>query len=150
MTTVLPSLMRMIGCSVLACSCQTSSTLTFGLDPPADVMADVSVDGEALELLIRLPNDSIKVNSIFWVVTTRQCPCSGHGCLVDGLYIGANRCGLGNVQPIKGRLEPRRGAADSSLIDDPYNANPASLDVASNALPQGRENGSLCWVIWLN
>ena len=44
------------------------------------------------------------------------------------------RCGLGNVQPIKGRLEPRRGAADSSLIDDTYNANPASLDVAVQCL----------------
>ena len=110
-------------------------TLTFGLDRPADVMADVSVDGEALELLIRLPNDSIEVKlNLLGRHNAANALAAATAAWSMGCTSEQIRCGLGNVQPIKGRLEPRRGAADSSLIDDTYNANPASLDVAVQCL----------------
>lgn len=38
--------------------------------------------------------------------------------------------GLADVKPSSGRLEPRTGAGDRLVIDDSYNSNPASLEVA--------------------
>mgnify|MGYP001157113860 FL=1 len=110
-------------------------TLTFGLDRSADVTADVSVDREMLELLIRLPNDSIEVKlNLLGRHNAANALAAATAAWSMGCTPEQIRCGLGNVQPIKGRLEPRRGAAGSSLIDDTYNANPVSLDVAIQCL----------------
>jgi UDP-N-acetylmuramoyl-tripeptide--D-alanyl-D-alanine ligase len=41
--------------------------------------------------------------------------------------------GIASVQPLPGRMQPRAGAGDRLLIDDSYNANPASVEVAVDA-----------------
>lgn len=41
--------------------------------------------------------------------------------------------GIANVAPSTGRLQPRAGSGDRLIIDDSYNANPASTEVALNA-----------------
>ena len=38
------------------------------------------------------------------------------------------------MQPVKGRLEMKKGLNDSRIIDDTYNANPASLTAAIQAI----------------
>jgi len=38
--------------------------------------------------------------------------------------------GLADVKPLSGRLQPRTGSGDRLVIDDSYNANPASMEVA--------------------
>jgi UDP-N-acetylmuramoyl-tripeptide--D-alanyl-D-alanine ligase len=40
--------------------------------------------------------------------------------------------GIARVAPSPGRMQPRGGSGDGLIIDDSYNANPASLDVALN------------------
>lgn len=42
--------------------------------------------------------------------------------------------GIANVAPSVGRLQPRVGSGDRLIIDDSYNANPASTEVALNAV----------------
>jgi len=42
--------------------------------------------------------------------------------------------GLEQVQPIDGRLQPRQGRRQAHVIDDSYNANPASLRCAIQVL----------------
>ena len=42
--------------------------------------------------------------------------------------------GLEMMQPVKGRLEMKKGLNDSRIIDDTYNANPASLTAAIQAI----------------
>ena len=44
------------------------------------------------------------------------------------------RKGLSSVQPVKGRLESRRGPRGAEIIDDTYNANPASLQAGLGVL----------------
>ncbi len=41
--------------------------------------------------------------------------------------------GLALVEPSPGRLQPRAGSGDRLIIDDTYNANPASMEVALDA-----------------
>jgi UDP-N-acetylmuramoyl-tripeptide--D-alanyl-D-alanine ligase len=51
------------------------------------------------------------------------------GCTAAQIAVG-----LSQVRPVRGRLEVKRAANGACVIDDTYNANPASLDVALDAL----------------
>jgi len=44
--------------------------------------------------------------------------------------------GLAEVEPSTGRLQPRTGSGDRLVIDDSYNANPASMEVAMETARQ--------------
>ena len=47
--------------------------------------------------------------------------------IAAGASLGSIREGLATVRPAKGRLESKRGPRGAEIIDDTYNANPASL-----------------------
>ena len=50
--------------------------------------------------------------------------------------------GIAGVAPSPGRMQPRSGTGERLIIDDTYNANPASLEVALNtarAVAEGRQ-----------
>ena len=53
-----------------------------------------------------------------------------------GIAIADCRPGLERVRPLAGRLELKRGVSGMRLIDDSYNANPASLAAGLNALAE--------------
>jgi UDP-N-acetylmuramoyl-tripeptide--D-alanyl-D-alanine ligase len=59
------------------------------------------------------------------------------GALAVALGLGASiedaARGMTRVEPSSGRLQPRAGSGDRLIIDDSYNANPASTEVALNA-----------------
>jgi UDP-N-acetylmuramoyl-tripeptide--D-alanyl-D-alanine ligase len=59
------------------------------------------------------------------------------GALAVALALGASiddaARGLAGVEPSSGRLQPRVGSGDRLIIDDSYNANPASMEVALSA-----------------
>ncbi|MEJ2141740.1 MAG: cyanophycin synthetase [Gammaproteobacteria bacterium] len=55
-------------------------------------------------------------------------------CSVINIPVSAIKKGLEEIQPVKGRLQLKAGINGSQLIDDTYNANPASLDVALEVL----------------
>ena len=60
-----------------------------------------------------------------------------------GAPLSAIKAGLEQVKPVKGRLCSRRGINGSRIIDDTYNANPASIKAAINVLVQSRGQGIL-------
>jgi UDP-N-acetylmuramoyl-tripeptide--D-alanyl-D-alanine ligase len=69
------------------------------------------------------------------------------GALAVVLGLGASiedaAAGLAGVEPSPGRLQPRAGSGDRLIIDDSYNANPASTEVALNAaLEIARKRGA--------
>ncbi|MGR9072239.1 MAG: UDP-N-acetylmuramoyl-tripeptide--D-alanyl-D-alanine ligase [Gammaproteobacteria bacterium] len=55
-------------------------------------------------------------------------------CLAAGADLSHVREGLLGIQPVPGRLEPMPGAAGGIIINDTYNANPASLKAALDVL----------------
>ncbi|MGF1526540.1 MAG: UDP-N-acetylmuramoyl-tripeptide--D-alanyl-D-alanine ligase [Candidatus Competibacterales bacterium] len=72
---------------------------------------------------------------------TCRLPLAGHHNLANALAATAAALaagatldhvvrGLEGLEPVAGRLRTRRGVAGSTLIDDTYNANPASLQAA--------------------
>lgn len=55
-------------------------------------------------------------------------------CLNLDVSLQSIKSGLEKMPPIKGRLQVKQGKHDARIIDDTYNANPASLSVALNVL----------------
>ncbi len=105
---------------------------TFALDKTADVMAknlrlsdsgcDFSLQTKSGDIAIHLalPGRHNVMNALAASACALACSCT----------LEAIQQGLQNMQPVKGRLQRRAGINGISLIDDTYNANPASLNAA--------------------
>lgn len=106
----------------------TRRTLTFALEAEADVRGDwqsgqaLSVRTPAGELQLSLPLPG-RHNAMNALAATAAA-------LAAGIALADIAAGLATLQPVPGRLSPRRGPGGSSLLDDTYNANPASLAAA--------------------
>ena len=114
---------------------QAFQTITFGLNSGARVGGEVSTseDGQLIEL--RLPDESIEIqlgllgrhnalNAMAAASAAWACGCSATDI----------RSGLEAMRAQPGRLQVRAGSRGASLIDDTYNANPASLRAAIKTL----------------
>ena len=55
-------------------------------------------------------------------------------CTAANVPVSAIQSGLEQIQSVKGRLQLKAGVNGSQIIDDTYNANPASLNVALDVL----------------
>jgi len=106
----------------------TRRTLTFALEAEADVRGDwqsgqaLSVRTPAGELQLSLPLPG-RHNAMNALAATAAA-------LASGIALADIAAGLATLQPVPGRLSSRRGPGGSSLLDDTYNANPASLAAA--------------------
>ena len=102
------------------------SVVDFGIDAPAAVKAWPAAPGQPV--CINLPTGTVSVH----------LPVPGRHNLMNALAaaavasaldvpLEAIRSGLEGVSPVAGRLNRRSGVAGSTVLDDTYNANPASL-----------------------
>ena len=109
--------------------------ITFGLERAADVSAlwDARADGS--ELALTTPSGTVEL----------QLPLPGRHNVMNALAAAAAAVALGveqdaigkglqGVAPAPGRLERKRGIRGACIIDDSYNANPASLGAALKVL----------------
>lgn len=104
-------------------------TVTFGLDraaavtgwhePTADGAQDLTLVRHArwFELRLNLPGRHNARNAL------AAAACA----LAAGATLEQCVAGLARFQPVAGRLTPRLGRAGAKVLDDTYNANPASL-----------------------
>ena len=103
-------------------------TLSFGLTQPADVSAqwEAHADGSVLHLVtpagrlalrLKLPGQHNVMNAL----------AATAAALAAGAPLTDIQYGLENMQPVAGRLHIRAGRNGARIIDDSYNANPASL-----------------------
>jgi len=85
--------------------------------------AQFQVRGRDVQIAMRLLGEGAVLNA------------AGALAIVFGLEasIEAAARGMAGVAPSPGRMQPRVGSGDRLIIDDSYNANPASLEVALNA-----------------
>ncbi|WP_456448581.1 UDP-N-acetylmuramoyl-tripeptide--D-alanyl-D-alanine ligase [Thiolapillus sp.] len=118
--------------------------LGFGLGPDADIRSPESrvqliwddadfhsrfsvqtPDGE-LDIHLQLPGEHNRMNALAAIAAAQ--------------VLGASRedieAGLAGLQPVKGRLQSRRGFGGVRVIDDSYNANPDSVRMAIELLSQ--------------
>jgi len=109
--------------------------VTFGLEQPADIRADYRPAGPGCALHLQTPHGAIDA----------QLPLLGrHNVLnalaATGAALAAGAApadvpdGLARLRPVSGRLEVKPGVSGARVIDDTYNANPASVAAALEVL----------------
>jgi UDP-N-acetylmuramoyl-tripeptide--D-alanyl-D-alanine ligase len=114
---------------------QSRPVLTFGLDADADVTAlwQGDIDGSEIELRsaqgaartrLALPGRHNVLNAL----------AATAAALAAGVSLADIAAGLADVRPVHGRWETQRGLLGARIIDDTYNANPASLEAALTLL----------------
>lgn len=107
----------------------------FGLNVPADVSADWDGDTQGSNLCLHTPQGSIDVrlplpgrhNVMNALAATAVSQAAGAGQ-------DAIKAGLEMLSPVDGRFNIKQLPGDISVIDDTYNANPESLQVALDVL----------------
>ncbi|SEO74714.1 UDP-N-acetylmuramoyl-tripeptide--D-alanyl-D-alanine ligase [Aquisalimonas asiatica] len=107
--------------------------VTFGLEGDADVTAarhggtiTMTVGGRCLDLALPVPGRHNLANAM-------AAAAAAHAL---GIAPEAIRDGLQGFRPAAGRLTRRAGRAGSELLDDTYNANPASLAAGLDVLAE--------------
>jgi len=116
----------------LAGHCQA---LQFGLDAPADVSADWKGDARGSDLQVHTPLGSIALrlplpgrhNVMNALAATAAAQAAGAG-------LDAVKAGLETLAPVAGRFNIKQLPGAITVIDDTYNANPESLQVALDVL----------------
>lgn len=112
--------------------------LSFGIEQPADICAKIISDSRSCgenRFILNTPSGTTEVH----------LPLLGQHNIINALAAAACAFGLGigvdtikqgleKMQPVKGRLEIKKGMNNSRIIDDTYNANPASLMAAIKVL----------------
>ena len=112
--------------------------VSFGLSVDADVRAVKSSDGQlhistgAGEFVVR------------WLLEGQHNVMNALAATAAALAAGASlaeiSAGLASVVPVPGRLERKLGIKGAEILDDTYNANPASLVVALDVLAERKND----------
>jgi len=117
---------------ILEAAAQGSRIRTFGTSEDADVHTSsregfkVEGVGDAFDITFSLLGAHNRVNALAAVAAV-QC--------LDA-QAETIQAGLASVKPVARRLEQKAGAAESTLIDDSYNANPASTRAGIDVLAE--------------
>lgn len=116
------------------------AVLRFGLDAPSDCSVDGAVEMQAggSRFTLRLPDRTCV--SVALPLPGRHNVCNALAAAAAAFAAGASgtqiAAGLGSAAPVGGRLRELSGAAGARIIDDSYNANPASARAALEYLAQ--------------
>lgn len=113
--------------------------LSFGLHEPADVMADWYAEPDGSQLALRTPQGSCELRlplpGIHNVMNALAAAAASQAAGVDLATVCE---GLQSVGAMRGRLQVRGQLDGVRIIDDTYNANPASLEAALQVLISGK------------
>ena len=114
---------------------QAFQTITFGVDNRARISAEVTGEGDTQLIEIHLPDESFEVRlNLLGRHNALNALAAASTAWACGAGQSEIRAGLESVKAQPGRLQVRAGARGACLIDDTYNANPASLKAAIRAL----------------
>ena len=109
--------------------------IAFALDRPADVRGRCTLraDGSTLALDTPRGHGSVEI-AVAGEHNARNALAAAAAAVALGVGIDAIVAGLAGYRGVKGRLQPKAGAAGAHLIDDTYNANPDSVAAAISVL----------------
>lgn len=116
--------------------------LSFGLSPAADISAENIITQEQDQQFKACFDLVAEGNSVPVELTlagehnVKNALAASAACLALGIGLEQIQTGLQNVKAVNGRLQLFTSAAGIKLINDTYNANPASLTVALEVLKQ--------------
>jgi UDP-N-acetylmuramoyl-tripeptide--D-alanyl-D-alanine ligase len=127
----------------------TKAPLRFGLSSTAEVRAEaVRIEGEELRFRLRLPDDAaeVRIPVAAAFMTTNALAAAAVGWAA-GLAAADIAAGLAAFTPVSGRMTRLPSGRGVVLIDDSYNANPASVKAAIGALVSQRQGGRTVLVL---
>jgi UDP-N-acetylmuramoyl-tripeptide--D-alanyl-D-alanine ligase len=109
--------------------------LTFGLEHAADVSADYRLHADSCEITLKTPQGEAVVRlPAPGVHNVRNALAASAAATAMGVSLSAIVSGLQQYGGVKGRLQRKAGIHGSTVIDDTYNANPASMRAAIDVL----------------
>ncbi len=124
-----------------------AEVLFFGQASDAHVRAEaIDATASGTRFALELPGASgpvtLKIPGAFMVSNALAAAAAAH---VLGMDLDAIRAGLAAVEPVAGRMQIQHLAAEITIINDCYNANPASAAAAIATLSslKGRSRGIL-------
>jgi UDP-N-acetylmuramoyl-tripeptide--D-alanyl-D-alanine ligase len=116
------------------------SIMTFGLSKEADVTADYDENKRGLVIKVKANGKKLKIKlASVGEHSVRNALAAVTVALAAKIPIKSIEAGLANFKPVSGRLNIET-LADVELIDDTYNANPASMRAAINVLVRNDDN----------
>ncbi len=115
----------------------SNKTLTFGLKHAADISADYQLKADCSQLTIKTASGSISVSiGVPGTHNISNALAATAAALAMGISLPDVAAGLAAFAGVKGRLQLKQGKAGAMVIDDSYNANPASMRAAISVLAE--------------
>ena len=111
------------------------NVLSFGLQNPADISARWQAGDCGSQIHITTPEGKVKLHlALLGEHNVMNALAAIAAAQAVGIKLTTIKAGLEAMQPVAGRLQLKAGLQGSRLIDDTYNANPASLAAAIEVL----------------
>ena len=109
--------------------------ISFGAGADADVRVRAAPGGRRKCVSLDTPVGEVEVDlRLPGAHNALNAGAAAAAAIAAGASLDAIREGLAAVRPAKGRLESKRGPRGAEIIDDTYNANPASLQAGLEVL----------------
>ncbi len=111
-------------------------SLSFGLNNSADISASIHQSNDHQQpLTIQTPKGQIDlVLPLLGKHNVLNALAATAACVALNIDLNAIKLGLEAIEPARGRLQMHKLAKEVCVIDDTYNANPASLQAAIKVL----------------
>ncbi len=114
---------------------------TFGLTQSADVSASFSLGNDYSDIQLKTPKGDISLQlPAAGEHNVRNALAATAAALAMGISLEKIAEGLAQFKGAKGHLQQKRGINGALVIDDTYNANPASMKAAIDVLAARSEN----------
>jgi UDP-N-acetylmuramoyl-tripeptide--D-alanyl-D-alanine ligase len=109
--------------------------ITFGFDQSADVSADYRLLPESSQIAMKTAKGEISFElTIPGEHNVKNALAAASVAIALGISLPAISAGFGQFSGVKGRLQKQSCKFGAKLIDDTYNANPASMRAAVDVL----------------
>ena len=117
----------------------------FGLDADCAVTADWQGDAAGSDITLHTPQGDVAFRlPMAGRHNVMNALAASAAALAAGAGLDEIRAGLAGLTPVAGRFNVHHLAGDITVIDDTYNANPASLQAALDVLAQ---SGTDTWLV---
>ena len=114
---------------------KNNKKLTFGLHQSADVRACWQAGDRGSEMQVTTPGGEFRCElALLGEHNVMNALAAIAAAQAADIPLAAIKAGLEAMQPVPGRLQLKQGINGSRIIDDTYNANPASLAAAIQVL----------------